>query len=1085
MTRPLLLAAALLLLPASSVWPQPGPAPTDPDSAKNNPAERNPESDSTRIEFFEKHIRPLLIDQCMDCHGADLAESGLRMDSRAGLLRGGERGPAIVPGEAEESLLIRAVRHSETLQMPPKQKLSTAQIAVLAQWIADGAAWPGTVADPALPGGAPDAPGSSSFTDEQKSFWAFQPVTRPAVPEVSHTDRVQTPVDAFILSRLEAAGREPAPLADRRTLIRRVSFDLTGLPPTHADVEAFAADESPDAVERLIDRLLMSPHYGEKWGRHWLDVARYADSNGLDENLAYANAFRYRDYVVSSFNSGKPFDRFIQEQLAGDLLDASTTGDPFEGYIATGFLCIGSKMLAEDDPVKMQMDIIDEQIDTLGQAVLGLTFGCARCHDHKFDPLTLSDYYGLAGIFKSTQTMDTLTVVARWHERDLATPEAIAAREAHQKKIDAVGTQISELRTVHTDRLLADARRQTGRYLLAAESQRRINRLLAEAQPLGDRADVNDIAGIIQREAESFDRGNVSRDTTGYGAGIGVLVNKGQQPNYVEYDITVPDADLYQLEVRYAAASSRPTTLSLNGAQIRTDIADGVTGTWYPDSQRWEIEGFLTLKPGTNVLRLEHAQFFPHIDRLLLAPAPESAGRLETIAAQDSRDSLIPEFVQQWAEHLDQAEQSADRSGLPSEIQRWLEFAAQPDSVDELRRLALSIADASSDSLEQLVAAKDGPFRTPDSVEARFPAEAVAQLKDLRAQQKSLTDSLPKFPATMSVADAKPEDIRIHYRGSHLTQGPVVPRQFPAILSASTDRLEAPDSSGRLALARWLTDGDHPLTARVFVNRMWNWHFGTGLVRTPDNFGRLGERPTHPELLDWLADEFVASGWSIRHMHRLMLGSSTWQQMARTPDPADPDNLVWAHMNRRRLLAEEIRDAVLSVSGQLDPLMRGTMLPTANRAYVTSTANVNPVVYVSNRRSIYLPVVRSALFEVFQAFDFADPSALSGARQSTTVAPQALFMLNSSLVASQSRTLAEQLLEQPSLDDTARIRHLWQTILLRDPDPAEQAQAVGFLNAWQAAAVRMKPDSQESARTDAWRSLARALIASNEFVFID
>jgi hypothetical protein len=367
------------------------------------------------VAFFEKRVRPLLIQHCLECHSEDSAESDLRLDSLAAMLRGGERGPAIVVGKPDESLLISAVRHGELLKMPPKRKLATAEVAALERWIARGAAWPGVVPAP-IAVGSP-AKSSAAMAESRRNHWSFQRPTVVEIPRVTNATWPQSPMDAFVLKRLESHAITPAPRADKATLIRRVTLDLLGIPPSPEEIDAFERDETPDAWPRLINRLLASPRYGERWGRHWLDVARYADSNGLDENLAYANAFRFRDYVVNAWNRDLSFDQFVREQLAGDLL--SPTGDvetDVERIVATGFLSLGAKMLAEDDPVKMQMDIIDEQVDTIGRVFLGMSFGCARCHDHKFDPVTTVDYYGLAGIFASTKTMETHTVVAQWLE---------------------------------------------------------------------------------------------------------------------------------------------------------------------------------------------------------------------------------------------------------------------------------------------------------------------------------------------------------------------------------------------------------------------------------------------------------------------------------------------------------------------------------------------------------------------------------------------------------------------------------------------------------------------------------------------
>ncbi|GIW99759.1 MAG: hypothetical protein KatS3mg111_3092 [Pirellulaceae bacterium] len=388
--------------------------------------------------FFESKIRPILATRCSECHGPDAQESGLRVDSLQGLLDGGQRGPAIVPGDAQRSLLIHAVQHSEAdLQMPEGEKLSGEEIRALVQWVDQGAFWPGQRAERRRP----TWDTGTEVTAEDRQFWAFQPPRRPVLPLVKNRPWCRTPIDYFVLAELEKQGIAPAPPASPRTLVRRVYLDLWGLPPTPEQIDAFVADPSPDAYARLIDRLLASPRYGERWGRHWLDVARYADSNGLDENWAFEHIYRYRDWVLTAFNRDMPYDRFVQYQLAGDLM--TPAGDePFEERVqrlaATGFLSVGPKMIADDDPIKKKMDIVDEQLSTIGQTFLGLTIGCARCHDHKFDPIPTRDYYALAGILKSTRTMEHLKVVAPVWIHELHPPgfaEQLAAFEKRRREL--------------------------------------------------------------------------------------------------------------------------------------------------------------------------------------------------------------------------------------------------------------------------------------------------------------------------------------------------------------------------------------------------------------------------------------------------------------------------------------------------------------------------------------------------------------------------------------------------------------------------------------------------------------------------
>lgn len=1111
------------------------------ETPAKTPAAAKVPDDPKLTEFFEKQVRPLLAARCFECHGAEKQKAGLRIDSRDALLTGGDSGAAIVPGKPEDSLLVRAIGYTGDVKMPPKSKLPAAEIAILTEWVRRGAAWPN-----AVPSSVPKVSESGPlFTPEQKAFWAFSPVGDPTPPPVRDAAWVRTPIDRFILAELEAKGLQPAPAADKRTLIRRATFDLTGLPPTPAEVDAFLADEAPDAFARVVDRLLASPRYGERWGRHWLDVARYGDSNGLDENLAFVNAFRYRDYVVSAFNSDKPYDRFVREQIAGDLLpDSGDLPERFERLIATGFLALGPKMLAEDDPVKMQMDIIDEQVDTVGRAILGLTLGCARCHDHKFDPIPTEDYYSLAGIFKSTKTMENHSVVAVWQERPLASDADLARHREHQQRIADKNKQIADLAEHTNTVLLQAARRHAARYLLAAEESRSLERLLQQAKPFGNDPQAKEVPGLVLREAEDFVRGNVLRDSNNYGAGIGVIYNKGELPNFAEFDIEVPAAGMYQLELRYSAAEARPVKLLINGQLVKADAAAKSTGTWYPDTQTWFVEGFLKLPSGKSTLRLERAGPFPHFDKLLLAPARQPDGQAVATAppppaAETKPDvyELLALFTRQWVDYLNRT-QSEPKSALavwhkfradadrfsPDQIKetspaaalfgnsrvqsfeqlaaRYQELFDQSDAAwqalkaTDAGKAATALPDPALESVRQLLYDPQGPFAVPKDVETSYPAETVAELKRLRDEKKMLEQSLPALPQAMAVADGKAEDLRVHLRGSHLTLGKLVPRQFLRVVAGERQAPLDAAHSGRLALADWLVRPEHPLTSRVMVNRLWQGHFGEGLVRSPDNFGRLGERPTHPQLLDWLARRFVEAKWSLKSAHRLIMLSATYQQSAaHNPQAAmlDPENRLCWRMNRRRLEIEAIRDTLLFVGGGLDEKLGGTLLPHKPREYVTSTANVAPAIYASPRRSIYLPVVRSALYEVFQAFDFADPTVLNGKRDSTTVAPQALFMMNSSLVLAQTRAMAESLLADATVDDAQRVRLVYERAYGRPPTSAETSRAVAYVERYsQLFMAKQNPAPAGSpasgpgeSRLRAWQSLCRAILAANEFIYLE
>jgi mono/diheme cytochrome c family protein len=850
--------------------------------------------DPAGLEFFEQRVRPILVTHCQQCHGAEKQENNLRVDSLAALVKGGDFGPAVVPGQPEKSLLVGAINHGEIVQMPPKTKLKAAQIDDLTAWVKRGAPWPDAKVEP-LP--TPSAEKKPLFTDEQKSFWAFQPPVKHATPMVQQLAWVQSPLDAFILSGLEAKGLSPAPPADKRTLIRRATFDLLGLPPTPDEVEAFLADESPEAFARVVDRLLASPHYGQRWGRHWLDVARYADSNGMDENVAHANAWRYRDYVIDSLNHDKPYDQFVREQIAGDLLPDPDPAITAERFTATGFLVIGPKMLAEDDPQKMEMDIVDEQLDTVGRTFLGLTLGCARCHDHKFDPIPTADYYSLAAIFKSTQTMANFKVVAMWHERSIASPEQTKEHQALQEVAKAQRAKYNERSKQASDEFLAAERLKAEQYLAAAQE--------------------------------------LQRDKT-----------------------------------------------------------------------------------------------------------------------------------------LDPAKLAGERNLNVAILRQWVEYVAKQPTPP------------TAEMLTQLAADPKGPFALPKDAEQYYPAAAQDELKQLRDVAAAAEKAVPALPMAMGASEGQINNLKIHLRGNYLTQDREVPRQFLQVIAGQQQPPIDSSRSGRLELAQWMTSSQQPLTARVMVNRVWHWHFGQGLVRSVDNFGRLGETPDNLPLLDYLAVQFMEQGWFLKDLHRTIMLSSTYQMSTSHNASAaavDPENrLHWRH-ERRRLEAEALRDGVLAISGELDAAQGGSLLGVANHAYVASTASERYDPYHVARRSVYLPVARSNVYDLFQAFDFADPSSPNGQRDNTTVAPQALALMNSRLIEEQTERWATRLIDIAG-DDRQRVQAIYLQAYSRPPSEQELARSLEFVRRIEKTLVEQKrPDAQMSA----WQSLCRVVLASSEFVYVE
>ena len=576
-----------------------------------------------------------------------------------------------------------------------------------------------------------------------------------------------------------------------------------------------------------------------------------------------------------------------------------------------------------------------------------------------------------------------------------------------------------------------------------------IRRQLNIATPQGDHPATLP-AGHHLLEAEDFVRGNVRKDTDDYGKGIGVLVNQGKQPNQVEYELECDTAAWYQLEIRYAAIESRPCNLSVNGRSFERPVAAETTGGWHSESQRWHVDAIVRLQAGKNVLRLEQPNAFPHIDKLRLVPL--NGDVIVEVAPISNDYQVVPSFVSQWHQYL------TDHSNPSPVLRAWNQ---RPMNAADVRELALAYQNSVATLLNQAAADDDqrqaelrqllddpqGPFALSDSLDRYYTDSLSESVKQAPRELKALKKQAPPIPTAMGVTEADPENLRVHLRGSHLTLGQEVPRRLLRVIPSAGEFGIPSKQSGRLQLAAWLTDRAHPLTARVIANRLWQWHFGAGLVPSPDNFGRLGQRPSHPELLDWLALRMMDSGWSIKAMHRLVMNSSTYQMSSEPSmptDEVDPENRYLSHFNRRRLEAEAVRDSVLAVSGTLELSMGGTRLTTANRAYVTSTANVSPEIYQSRHRSVYLPVVRSALYAVMQSFDFPDPSVTTGKRQTTTVAPQALFMMNSELVSNQAMQLARQLLGDRRLDDRQRIEHAYLLVYSRTPkdDEVDMARAL-------------------------------------------
>lgn len=775
-----------------------------------------------QVEFFERRIRPVLVQHCYECHSADSKEvqGDLLVDSRSALRRGGITGPAIVPGDVEASLLIKAVRHADPdLQMPPESKLAAAEIADLEQWVRMN---------------APDPRGENTRSALQaktsidwvkaREHWSLRPLVRPAIPPVKNSRWPAGEIDRFILAELEAAGIAPSADADKPALLRRATFDLLGLPPTPAEIDAFVADTSPGAFATVVDRLLDSPQYGERWGRHWLDVVRYSDTAGDNSDFPIPQMYRYRNWVIAAFNRDQPYDEFVRDQLAGDLVGGPTTDEANERLIATGYIAnarrFGSRV--SDYPQHLT---IEDTIDNVGRTFLGMTINCARCHNHKFDPITNDDYYALYGIFHSTRYP--------W-----------PGIELEQKQRDLVPLASGD----EVTRVLAQRKKQQD--ALDAETRR------------------------LEKERKS----------------------------------------------------------------------------------------------------------------------------------------------------------------------------AQPQDVDKLKKLATA---------------------------ARKKADAFGR------------QALP-FELAYAVAEASTiEDVALQQKGDPLKPGEVVPRHFLTVLGGM--RLRADDSSsGRLQLASWIVDPANPLAARVMANRIWLYHFGKGIVPTPNDFGHQGKPPTHPALLDYLATRFIAGGWSVKSLHREIMLSHTYRlssQRAAIARERDPNNDLLAAFPRNRLDAEAIRDALLVLGGNLDPSPGGPHPFPPQSEWKFTQHNPFKAVYDSNRRSVYLMTQRIQRHPYLAIFDGADPAASTPLRLTSTTPLQALYLLNDAFTHEQAQGFAKRLLAERA-EDAARLELAYRLALGRQPAAGEAAASLDFL-----AAVKGKLKAAgvpaNECELQSWQALARTIFRLNEFVYID
>ena len=1085
-------------------------------------AQAPPQPSAADIEFFETRIRPVLAVNCYGCHGPENQLSSLRVDSREALVRGGERGSALVAGKPGESLLVQAVRH-EGLQMPLGSKLKDSEITALEEWVRRGAPWPAAIVT--------QNSGDEHYQRLIREHWAFQPVEKPALPEVESARWSSQPTDRFIYRRLREKGLSPAGPADRRVLIRRLSYVLTGLPTTAQESDRFVADHAPDAYERLVDRLLDSPRFGEHWARHWLDLVRYGETRGYEWNYEIIGAWRYRDYLIRAFNADVPYDQLVREHVAGDLLEKPRINRDEqinESVIGTAFYRLGEA--GHDDCIKFRgigLDVMDNQIDTLTKTFQGLTVSCARCHDHKLDPIPTEDYYGLYGILNSSRvvvhSIDTEEVnaepMARLRDLKARVREELA--KIWLREAEDVESYLSALTPTEASRPNArddlDKRRLEDWHALLTcpdhgwADPGRPWALLLDETATGEKSTALAALELAERYREeaaeraefnglNFEtfadfRSHSAADWSTAGSGL-----RDGPSGSGEFAIA-GEGDRAISGVLPAGVYTHALSNRLNGALRSPEL---------PKNKK-----YLSLRAMGGMLGAHRTV----IDNCAIGEKYQILNsdrlrwnKLETYAEQDKLPVFV-ELITKW-----ENPRIPDR---PKRLKAPLEHIDTPTSyfgvveavlhdVDETPREELS---------HMLPLFEGGPPRDWDDLAARYAdviGTAVANWAARRATDddarwldwlvrndllSNRADATPRLAALIDeyrrieaglspprvvegLADGGPgRDFPVLVGGGPKSFGQPAPRRFLQHLLGG-ETLNA-SGSGRRGLAEVIAGPDNPLTARVMVNRIWHHVFGRGIVASVDNFGLLGDRPTHPELLDYLTARFVEDGWSIKKMIRLLVLSQTFRQASEASPRAeeiDPLNELLHHYPLRRLEGESLRDSILLMSGTLQDSMFGPSIHPHRAEAKDYRRLFSGPVDGEGRRSIYLKVTRMEGTRFLETFDYPNPLVTRGRRDVTNVPAQALTLLNDPFVISEAKTCAEKLLARPAASVEDRIRDLFRTALGRGPSSTEQERFRGL--AAELGSLYQVPREDLLSSPEVWKDLAHAVLNLKEFLYI-
>jgi hypothetical protein len=1047
----------------------------------NSPGWTADSSTDEQLRFFEAKIHPILIEHCYECHSAkallsNTLKGNLQVDTRSGIRAVGDSGTAVVPGKPDESLIISSLRH-ENLEMPPKGKLPDHVIADFVKWVEMG---------------APDSREGKAVEQSQIDYekagkhWSFRPIEKHERPRVRQPDWCLNEIDYFTLSKMEQHHLQPVRPAAKRELIRRATLDLIGLPPSAEQVEEFLNDESVNAFEKVIARLLESEHYGERWGRYWLDVARYSEDQAhtfsVREN---SNGFRYRDWVISAFNADMPYDQFVKLQIAGDLLNAESK-DSYDHLVALGLFGLGAQYYKNSDAAKAAADELDDRVDTLTRGFLGLTVSCARCHDHKFDPIPTQDYYSIAGVFRSSKL----------HNAPLCTPDEVQAYDQGQQRIKKAETAVAEFLAIEKSTAAESKVGEIARYMEAvwlyqvakAEGPPPKLSVLAQDRGLNETLlqrwiqflapkqkgkvvaldawfalsselthETNAVPSHVSEVVKNFQERVQSRLNDQNGVAIANLVAGAEtdheigRPRFVTPVVTKarPTA---AIDVEILGAKQLFLVVSDAGNGKSCDHADwiepklvGKQGELNLTDLKWVslegTEGRINKNHEGKPIRVGGKKYSNgigvHAPTVIAYDLPDGYDRFKAIGGLDNSGS-------------DQAGGCGDQASIQFSI-----YTEKP----------LEIAIITQDPLLDMILGKEGPLIVSDTdIEIFLSVEKQIQWKALRADVEQAKANAPAMYAVAhSYAEAKAADMKVFVRGNPANEREIAPRRFLRIL-AGEDRPLFQDGSGRRELAGAIASADNPLTARVMVNRIWQHHFGRGIVGTSSDFGTQGEPPTHPELLDYLAARFIESGWSIKSLHSEIMRSATYR-LSTSIDAQnaeiDGDNRFLWQMSRRRLDVEAWRDALLDVSGRLDRQIGGpsTNLKDANNA----------------RRTVYAKISRHELDSLLRLFDFPDANITSAIRSETTVPQQQLFVLNSPFMIEQAKAFSARLHEESPANDESRIRRAFMLAYARPPSDLEVELGLAYLGGEQ--------DSQN--QLSLWQSYAQILLGANEFMYID